>query len=606
MDKDQKEEEKAEEEIEEEEDIIDILLPEDVQMYLTDYYQNTLFKKDAKFTYKLSPPDYDIILSSFDADGQEIFHSLNICNCKYDPESTATKKVINFEDLKNIMTNFIKLKKEREEKYKKEPNKREFASFNMHAYPMVRQNLQIDISTITFKQVKKRNDNAKEIILANYKIEKPKPDDKDIVYFCSFKLDGKKHKFGKIEQLLEQFEQKELQPFWNFYKIAYFIFCVPEEKNIISEYNLLPDWLKKANEKNVHAKFIFYIDPPGEDPNQVMNIFKMSEFEKDYYFMMNKDNLIYRADSMLCSGDIVENSIKRKQKEITLNIKQEDINNALAKFYDFVDKIKEYKYNFFFGYQLEVCLKFDKDDTKKLFVSYVHFSHLIAEVRTKEYKLLQECANIFQPDMLELVEIKTKDIEIDFSSNICKKCNKDIQNDEPMYYCYECKDKYCSKCVLDNFNNSKGLKKFIDPEHNLLYFKTRDKDQFKNIETFKLGKNSFKNCKDETKLGAHSMACNGCGQLTNYVKPRYLCLNCYPGLLRDGGFSDYCLDCIEHMNKNDEKGKQIQNEGFELYNKETRFFYEDNTKMNHDHSSHVYLMIALEFKDKDQNAYYDF
>ena len=175
-----------------------------------------------------------------------------------------------------------------------------------------------------------------------------------------------------------------------------------------------------------------------------------------------------------------------------------------------------------------------------------------------------------------------------------------------MYYCYECKDKYCYKCVMDNFNNSKGLKKFIDPKHNLLFFKTRDVKQFKNIDLYKLGKNSFSNCKDETKLGNHSMSCNGCGQLENYMNPRYLCLNCRPGLQQDDGFYDYCLDCIEHMNKNDEQGKKYQEQEYELYNQETRFFYEDKTKERHDHNKHVYLMIALEYKEKGDSAYYGF
>jgi len=52
--------------------------------------------------------------------------------------------------------------------------------------------------------------------------------------------------------------------------------------------------------------------------------------------------------------------------------------------------------------------------------------------------------------------------------------------------------------------------------------------------------------------------------------------------------------------------KKIQAEGTELYNQETRFFYEDKTQMKHDHSKHVYLMIALEYKENDQNSYYLF
>ena len=322
------------------EDIIDKLLSDEVQAFLTDYFINTLFKKETAFTKGLTFPDFDIVLSSADAEGQEIFHSLNICNCKYDPKSTPTKKIIHFDDLEKIMQNFLKWKEQKEEAYKKEPNIKDFAAIFLHAYPMVRKNLQFDISTIVFKQVKKSIDNKNE--LKDFQMKQLKPGDKDVIFFVSFKLDQKKHKFGKISQLLDQFKQEGLKDFWNFYQKAYFIFCVEEEKMILSEYELFPDWLKKANEENTYAEFIFYVDPPGESPDQVMNIFKMSEFEKDYYFMLSPNNIVERCDSMLCSGDIVENTIKRKKAEQKQNIKDEDINKALSNFYDFVSNIKKF------------------------------------------------------------------------------------------------------------------------------------------------------------------------------------------------------------------------------------------------------------------------
>ena len=61
-------------------DLIDKLIPIEYQAILTDYYINTLFKPDIEFTKGLTKQDYDIILSSLDAEDQEIFHSLNICN----------------------------------------------------------------------------------------------------------------------------------------------------------------------------------------------------------------------------------------------------------------------------------------------------------------------------------------------------------------------------------------------------------------------------------------------------------------------------------------------------------------------------------------------
>ena len=77
-------------------DIIDKLLSEETQGFLIDYYTNTLFKEDTNFTNGLKFQDYDIVLSSSDAEGLEIFHSLNICNCKYDPNTPAIKKVIHY------------------------------------------------------------------------------------------------------------------------------------------------------------------------------------------------------------------------------------------------------------------------------------------------------------------------------------------------------------------------------------------------------------------------------------------------------------------------------------------------------------------------------
>ena len=586
------------EEVVTEEDLIDTLLTEDTQTLLFDYYINTLFNKDTKFTEGLSKQDYDIILSSLDAEGQEIFHSLNICNCKYDPKSKASKKVIHYEELEKVMTNFLKWKGDKEKKYKENPDKKEFAAIYMHAYPMIRRNLKFDINSITFKEVI----NNKQI--GDYKVDKLNENDKNLIFFVSFKLNGKTHKFDKIKQLLEQFDQENLKKFWNYFKLSYFIFCVEEEKDILTEYNIFPEWLRQAMNSNPHCKFIFFVDPQGEDPNQTMNIFKTSEFEKDYYFMLNPQNLVYKADSMLCSGDIVENYIRRKEENIKKYTDEEKF-KALYDFYNFVENIKNYKYNFFFAYQLEVCLKYNQDD--RLSLNYVNFSHLIAELRTKEYEILKKCEDIFKPDMCELTLIETFDIPIDFTLNNCIKCKRNIQENEEMYYCYKCKEKYCTKCVMNNFNDpkNKGLKQFIDPKHNLLFFKTRNVEHFKNIEKFKLGNDSFANCKDETKLGNHSMLCNGCGQLNNYIKPRFLCLSCKPGIKQDDGFADYCIDCIGHMSNNDKEGKRMQNEESDLFNQESRFFYEDKTKIKHDHSTHVYLMIALEYKIST-NPYYDF
>ena len=160
------------------ENIVDKLLIDETQAFLSDYYLNTLFKNDTEFTKGLNMSDYDIVLSSSDAEGNEIFHSLNICNCKYDPNTTASKKVIHYEHLEKIMINFLKWKEDKEKEYKEnkeKPNLKNFPQIFMHAYPMIRRNLQFDISTITFKEIKKNSDNKNEVV--DFKIDPVKPDD---------------------------------------------------------------------------------------------------------------------------------------------------------------------------------------------------------------------------------------------------------------------------------------------------------------------------------------------------------------------------------------------------------------------------------------------
>ena len=601
--------------------LVNKLIPQQTQIQLKEYFDNTLFHNDTNFTKGLKKKDYDIVLSSVNAEGKEVFHSLNVCNCNFDPNTPPSRKVILYEDLAKIMTTFMNWKN----------NDKNFADIYIHAYPLVRKNLQFKISDLNFKIVKDDQ-------VVDYKMDQHPDNNKDIVYFCMFKLvkpedeeekkeeekkEEKKwpreHKFGKIQQLLEQFDDTtfkvepkgwSLQEFWKFYKYAYFIFCVEEEKDIMDNYKLFPDWLKDANKKySNRAKVIFFIDPPGQDKTQILNIFKINDLGKNYYFMMKQDYVIYEADSMLCSGDILENSIRRKYKEEEDKKKSnEELTNerikAISDFVDFIKNIDKFKYNFYIGYQCKVCFKFNENN--ELILSYVHFSHLIAELKTKEYNIIKKVAETFMPDIEDVQEIKVRDIPVDFTENICKVCKREIKDDEPMYYCYICKEKYCPKCVIDNFNKSEKLKKFIDPKHNLLYFKTRNLDSFKNIETHKLGKNSFAQCKDENKLGPHSYVCNGCSAEDIKTQPRFLCLNCRPGMLQDNGYNDFCIHCIEDMNKGNEKGLKIQETEDNIFNQEIRFFENNNEKMRHDHQNHIYLMIPIEYKGESDNGYYDF
>jgi hypothetical protein len=586
-----------------EQKVIEAILPEDCQGFLIDYFMNGLLGENKVFTKGLTAQDYDIILSTVDAEDSDIFHSLNICNTKFDRETCPSRKVITFEDLEAVIEPFLN-GKELAEKF--------FKEVTIHVYPKIRRNLRADITSLNYKIVKEEE--GGKLVIKDYVMEhkNDNPDNKDILCICTFKMikgDKKTHKYDKILQLLEQFS--EFPEFFDYHRIAYIIFMVEDEETILKGYPKFPAEMKKCNELYHNVRLIFYLNPSGEDDKETLNIYGFNDYGKNYYFHMNSNHEIYRADDMLCSGDIIENSIKRKKKEKEENEKNKALNKtkeqlmnekneAFFTFYNFLKNIKDYKYALYMSFKFDICLRYNEEFA--LTVNYIDFSHIIAELRTKEYNIIKKCAEKLNPDLLELEEIPTLDIEIDFTNNECYRCGRMIQDNEPMYYCYKDKIKYCRKCVITNFQCNRGKAKFIDPKHNILYFKTRDKEKFKNIDRHKLGNDLFANCTEDGKLVDHAASCNGCKQGFR-DSPRYLCLNCRPGKLHADGYFDYCDDCVEHMMKGDEKGIEMQKLEDRLYSDETRLLYEAKETFRHENDNHVYLMIALQYNCNDEPYY---
>ena len=582
-------------------EVIDAILPEESQGFLVDYFLNGLFGETKTFTNGLTLQDYDIILSTDEAEDEEIFRSLNICNTIFDPRTAPSRKVLQFEDLEAVVQPFIDGRNLAEN---------DFKDVTLHIYPKIRRNLRFDIASLTYKAVKVEGGIPK---LVDYKMEhvKDNPDKKDILCICTFKLDGKKHKFEKVLQLLEQFN--EFDEFWNSHRIAYIIFCIKEEKQILEEFNMFPEPMKDVNDRYANVRLIFYVNPPGEDDEEILNMYAFNDLGKNYYFHMTYDHVIYRADDMLCSGDIIENAIKRKKEEqvekgknLILGKTDEQLikerNEAFLEFFNFLKHIKDYKYVLYIGFKFEVCLRYDED--MNLTVRYIDFAHLIGELRTKEYNMIKRCAEIFKPDHVDIEEIHTIDIDIDFSDKECYRCSKMIPDNESMYYCYKCKIKWCRDCVFKNYKMNKGKAKFIDSKHNILYFKTRDINQFKNIDKHKLGKDLFSQCSDESKLVDHSATCNGCKQGFQ-DSPRYLCLHCRPGKVISDGYYDYCEYCVQDMMKNTPEGQKMQEQEERLYSEETRILYNAKETYRHENDNHIYLMIALQY-NCNESPYYDF
>ena len=596
------EEQKTSAELEQE--IIDkILLKDDLGILVQDLITNTLLSNENKLSKGMSAKDFDIIFSTFEAIGTEILHTLTVCPNRYDAES----KFCQFPKKEEV-----KFTEEKYDSYN-EKIKKYYKSFKIMLTPRIRKNLIFNIASFNFKTFV--NNEPKDYTMEH------KSKEKDICCLVTHKLKlklkdpNKPHKYGKIIQILEQAKDKELKKFWDYYEMIYIIFCIPTESKMREEYEKFPKEMKEIDKNYTNVKLLFFIEQninKDRDQNQpkLRNMFVYNNYGKNYFFLMNPEKQIYKSDNMLFSGDIIEDAIKMKKKNDILKsedpekIKKEQY-KAFIDIYNFYENLNKLKYALYFGCEFEICLKYNEDN-KSFFISYIDFYKIASDLRPPEHASVQEWTRILKYDDLEDVrEIEVTDIPIDFKVNKCKKCGKEIGKDEPMFYCYKCdsKDKYCKKCVLDHYNNkeNKGIQKFIDKQHNLLFFKTRNPESFKTIDKFKLGNDIFSKEKDENQFENYQRLCYGCKRKFT-DSPRYVCINCNKGSLIYGRYHEYCQSCIDHMMKGDEEGKKLQGKETEerIFGYETRTLLTNNETYTHNNNEHVYIMIALEVKDKNE------
>ena len=259
---------------------------------------------------------------------------------------------------------------------------------------------------------------------------------------------------------------------------------------------------------------------------------------------------------------------------------------------NFICDLSNMKYLFDFNFSMNFSIKLSENNYF-FKIDKIEKIEIGGSLRTEDYnKFKKYFDNINDEDYIfRLKEIKTINIDIDFSKDIiCKVCKQIIPERKECFYCRHCKDFYCYQCVKNNFETNLGKKKFIDPKHNLLFFKTRNKKQFLMIDEYKLGINSF--AKIENFKNYHSASCDGCSS-SFYDSPRYICLTCKPGLYYSEGYNDYCNICVEHMMKDDNIGKTIQ-KTIKLIKYNSPFVSNHVLKQMHNHENHIYLMVALE------------
>ena len=335
----------------------------------------------------------------------------------------------------------------------------------------------------------------------------------------------------------------------------------------------------------------------NNNDNKPINVFNTYYKNCDlYYFIVDSSNKIVSLKPLTNFYDTIEkyfNKIKNTKKneeiDIILNLRK------YAKEY--------YIHSFKFSYEIQLKI----DDEYTIIPKKVLNIKIEGELRTQQFNYLNQLDKQNKKYHINITELETFNIEINFSNLLCSNCNTEIKENQGIYYCYWCKIQYCEKCFedklsYDNYQNDKSHFKdrLIHKEHNLLYFKTRNKKDLEDLDKMKLGSNKFANAEVNLISYHHSAICNGChnnGFDNNDKKVRYVCVTCRPGKRISGGFMDYCYICFNNMRDDNNDGRNIQN----IIDNNT-FNINPNIVHKHNHNRHVYLVLTCEV-DKSYEVY---
>ena len=419
--------------------------------------------------------------------------------------------------------------------------------------------------------------------------------------------------------------------FFKYFKYVYIIFQLESESNInkFSEDEKIKKYLDNNNNK-IYFLFNFLSSYKNKDDNNnnLINIFqenkkvfdqiKYNDDNKNYFFVLDKNKKIVEIASLNSVGKIITlllmelKNYEKSEEAIPFFDKKEKENNSYLKntkkLINFIVDIDKFKIDYLFDIYFKISITLSpNDELTKLKLKQINFMKFTGQFRKKEYNYLKSCSESLSLPFCEFgfTEIPTIDIEIDFSNMNCEKCKKIIDENSSLYYCYICKTKYCYECVQSQLKNNKGKKKYIDPKHNLLFFKTRNKNNFLNIDKAKLGNNRFVEYSDDELYYWRGIKCDSCKNSLSEGSERYLCLCCKQGIKIDG-YIDFCGGCIDKMCKNEKERESLEKNAdliFEIY--ENNFFEGYKFKIEHRHEKHIYLMMPYQCESRD-GGYYNF
>ena len=258
--------------------------------------------------------------------------------------------------------------------------------------------------------------------------------------------------------------------------------------NIFTEKEIKYSLLLKNDEWNKYNYFFIL------DNNK--KIVKIKPFS---LIFKNMASLLMKLKQSKKTGDDTP-FFKKKEKAQKEKLKQAE------ELIQFISNIPKMNLNYIFDIVFKISLILNpNDELTDLRIKKINRIDIEAEFFTKEYKYLNQLCDSLKLSncKFELTELKTIDVDIDFTNMECGKCKNVIPDNAYLYYCYICKIKYCWNCVQDKLKKNKGKGKYIDEKHHLLFFKTRDKNQFLNLEESKLGHNRFTEF-DENKLSNYT------------------------------------------------------------------------------------------------------
>lgn len=431
---------------------------------------------------------------------------------------------------------------------------------------------------------------------------------------------------NKINNIIEQLNKTKI---WDYFQRIYIIMQIYTFEHImnLAINEKINKYICKDN-SNPNNKIIYLFNDlkSYEKEDNVINIFKNrkslnNKNNKDYFFILDQLNKIIKIKDLSIinetvsyfifklNGDINNYSYYLKEKEKKRQIRLGKMKEMLY----FISKLKKLDYIFSFDFDISINIAIN-DELTEIELKKINYIKMNGKFIKKEYNYLLELFKLIRQKecFFSVTEIITIDIEIEFNNMKCQKCFEIIPENSYLYYCYICKKKYCMKCIQEQLKN-KGKAKYIDQKHNLIFFKTREKNLFMGIDKEKLGYNRFAEAIDDNNFdNKHNAECSGCRG--NFLgTERYICLCCKKGIRGIGNcFIDYCGKCIEKMCNNKEEMEKleskpngtIQNSDIDNINNFTR---DHKIIVKHKHENHIYLMLPLQLKQEEEaNLYFNY